>query len=288
MKGIILAGGTGSRLWPATRGQSKQQLHVYDKPLVHYPLATLMQAGIRDFIIITTPEDENTFKGLLGNGSSLGLKIDYAVQSMPGGIAQAILICEPHIRDQEIALILGDNIFYGPDLSSQLNVNRFDFGATIFAYAVKDPERYGVVEFNQAGEVLSIEEKPQVPKSSFAVPGLYFYDKSVLSEAKKLKPSQRGELEISDLNRLYLEQKKLHAHVLTKGTVWFDAGTFSSLHDAGSYVRIIEERQGQKIGCLEEISWKHKWISDNQLKKLAAEYRGNQYGQYLENLLQNP
>ena len=285
MKGIVLAGGTGSRLWPITKGVSKQLLPVYDKPLIHYPLGTLFLAGIRDILIITTPEDTDSFKRLLGDGSDFGVNLEYAIQEKPNGLAEAFIIGEKFIAGQSVSLILGDNIFYGTGLGSQLREIDSSDGATIFAYKVSDPSRYGVVEFSKEMKVLSIEEKPAKPKSNFAVPGLYFYDSQVVEIAKSVKPSPRGEKEITAINSHYLIQKKLTTRILPRGTAWLDTGTFQSLHDASSYVKIIEERQGSKISCLEEIAWRNNWISDSELEKISASYNDNPYGSYLKNLL---
>ena len=285
MKGIVLAGGTGSRLWPITKGVSKQLLPVYDKPLIHYPLGTLFLAGIRDILIITTPEDSGSFKRLLGDGSDFGVNLEYAIQEKANGLAEAFIIGEKFIAGQSVSLILGDNIFYGTGLGSQLREIDSSDGATIFAYKVSEPSRYGVVEFSKEMKVLSIEEKPTKPKSNFAVPGLYFYDSQVVEIAKSVKPSPRGEKEITAINAHYLMQKKLTTKILPRGTAWLDTGTFQSLHDASSYVKIIEERQGSKISCLEEIAWRNNWISDSELEKISASYNDNPYGAYLKNLL---
>lgn len=284
MKGIVLAGGTGSRLWPITRGISKQLLPIYDKPLVHYPLGTLMLAGIREILIITTPEDQSAFQKLLGTGEDLGIKIEYAVQPSPRGLAESFLIGEEFISSSKVALILGDNIFHGAGLGTQLRTMSNISGAHIFAYKVSDPERYGVVEFGKDGKVLSIEEKPRNPKSHYAIPGLYFYDESVLQIAKEIQPSARGELEITSINDEYLKRGKLTTTVLERGTAWLDTGTFESFHAASSYVKIVEERQGNKISCLEEIAWRNGWIDDSILMHLANGYNGNPYGDYLMQL----
>ena len=285
MKGIILAGGSGSRLWPITRGISKQLLPVYDKPLVHYPLATLMLAGIHEILIITTPEDQPAFKRLLSDGTDLGIQIQFATQEQPNGLAEAFIIGKDFIGIEKVALILGDNIFHGAGLGTQLNTLTNIDGAAIFAYKVSDPERYGVVEFGGDGQVISIEEKPVKPKSKFAIPGLYFYDQLVIEIAKTIQPSARGELEITSINQEYLKLGKLKTSVLERGTAWLDTGTFDSFNAAAAYVKVVEERQGNKIGCLEEIAWRNKWISDSQLMKLAQGYKGNSYGNYLKQLL---
>jgi glucose-1-phosphate thymidylyltransferase len=285
MKGIILAGGTGSRLWPITRGISKQLLPVYDKPLVHYPLATLMLAGIREILLITTPEDKPAFQRLLSDGSTLGIQIQYAVQKKPDGLANAFLIGENFINGEKVALILGDNIFHGAGLGRQLESSTSVVGASIFAYKVNDPERYGVVEFSTDGKVVSIIEKPSHPKSKYAVPGLYFYDESVVEVARSIKPSERGELEITSVNQEYLKRRNLSVTILERGTAWLDTGTFESLHAAAAYVKIVEDRQGNKISCLEEIAWRKKWIDDRQLLLLAEKYQNNPYGLYLKNLI---
>jgi glucose-1-phosphate thymidylyltransferase len=285
MKGIVLAGGTGSRLWPITKGVSKQLLPVYDKPLIHYPLGTLFLAGIRDILIITTPEDSDSFKRLLGDGSDFGVNLEYAIQEKPNGLAEAFIIGEKFIAEQRVSLILGDNIFYGTGLGTQLREIDSSDGATIFAYKVSEPSRYGVVEFSKDMQVLSIEEKPIKPKSNFAVPGLYFYDSQICEIAKIIKPSPRGEKEITSINQHYLSQGKLKTKILQRGTAWLDTGTFQSLHDASSYVKIIEERQGSKISCLEEIAWRNNWISDSELEKISEGYINNPYGSYLKNLL---
>jgi glucose-1-phosphate thymidylyltransferase len=285
MKGIVLAGGTGSRLWPITKSISKQLLPVYDKPLIYYPLGTLFLAGIRDILIITTPEDLSSFQRLLGNGAQFGVSIQYEVQMKPNGLAEAFLIGEKFIDQDNVALILGDNIFHGVGLGQQLKMIDFNLGATIFAYRVSDPERYGVVEFSPNGNVISIEEKPKVPKSNFAVPGLYFYDKDVVEIAKQVEPSSRGELEITSVNEYYLNKGRLVTKVLERGTTWLDTGTVQTLHAASSYVQIIEERQGSKISCLEEIAWRNGWITGENLEILAKNFGSSPYGTYLLGLL---
>jgi glucose-1-phosphate thymidylyltransferase len=284
MKGIVLAGGTGSRLWPITKGVSKQLLPVYDKPLIHYSLGTLFLAGIRDILIITTPEDLPAFKRLLGNGSQYGASFEFTIQERPNGLAEAFIIGEEFINNQNVALILGDNIFHGVGLGQQLKTINSKDGATIFAYKVSDPERYGVVEFSPEGKALSIEEKPKNPKSNYAVPGLYFYDDKVVEIAKQIKPSARGELEITAINDHYLDMKILTIKILERGTTWLDTGTIQSLQAASSYVQIIEERQGSKISCLEEIAWRNQWISTDRLLEMSEEYASNPYGIYLKSL----
>ena len=285
MKGIILAGGTGSRLWPITRGISKQLLPIYDKPLVHYPISTLMLAGIREILLITSEEDQPAFQRLLSRGEELGIEIAYAIQPSPDGLAQAFIIGEKFIDSNKVALALGDNIFHGAGLGTHLQSLTNVVGASIFAYRVNDPESYGVVEFSLSGKVISIEEKPLNPKSKYAVPGLYFYDESVVEIARNVKPSGRGELEITSVNQVYLEQGDLNITVLDRGTAWLDTGTFESFHAAASYVKIVEERQGNKIACLEEIAWRNNWIDDDQLILLAEKYQNNPYGTYLKQLL---
>lgn len=285
MKGIVLAGGIGSRLWPITLGVSKQLLPVYDKPMIHYPISTLMLAQIKDILVITTPEDQSSFIRTLGDGSQFGINLSYATQQLPNGLVEAFTIGRDFIKNDSVALVLGDNIFYGQGLGNQLNVMRNLTGGHIFAYKVSDPERYGVVEFNSYGKVISLEEKPKDPKSRYAVPGLYFYDNSVIEMSKLVKPSLRGELEITSLNQLYLDVGKLNTTVLERGTAWLDTGTFDSLHAAASFIKTLEDRQGFKIACLEEISWRNKWISDEGLMSAAENYKSAPYGQYLRDLL---
>jgi glucose-1-phosphate thymidylyltransferase len=285
MKGIILAGGTGSRLWPVTIGVSKQLLPVYDKPLIYYPLSTLMSAGIRDILVITTPEDALPFERVLGDGSQFGISISYAIQTKPEGLAQAFLIGESFLGSEPCALVLGDNIFHGAGLGEELKSASAISGAQIFAYRVSEPSAYGVVEFSEDGRVLSIEEKPTHPKSNFAVPGLYFYDNSVVDIVKNIKPSARGELEITAVNNHYLQRGELSVRVLPEGTAWLDSGTFQSLHDAAGYVRVIEERQGIKVGCPEEIAWRMNWISDEKLEQTGNLLKASGYGNYLLGLL---
>jgi glucose-1-phosphate thymidylyltransferase len=284
VKGIILAGGTGSRLWPITKGVSKQLLPVYDKPMIHYPLATLMAAGLREVLIITTPEDSESFSRLLGDGTPWGMRIEYAVQPKPEGLAQAFLIAEDFLAGDQAALILGDNLFYGPSLGRKLAELTDVTGGHVFAYEVANPTEYGVVEFDDAGVALSIEEKPTSPKSNFAVPGLYFYDASVVDVAKAIKPSARGELEITAVNDYYLQAGALTVTVLERGTAWLDTGTFKSLQDAGEFVRVMEDRTGTKIGCVEEIAWRNGWITSAQLQALAEPLLKSGYGEYLTRL----
>lgn len=285
VKGIILAGGTGSRLWPITKGVSKQLLPVYDKPLIFYPLSTLMSAGIREIMVITTPNDSEAFQLLLGNGKQFGVEIHYAIQPKPEGLAQAFLIAESFIGDEHCALVLGDNIFYGHGLGEELKVISDFSGGIVFAYRVADPSAYGVVEFDENRKAISIEEKPSLPKSNYAVPGLYFYDNEVVEIAKSIVPSRRGELEITSVNNAYLEKGLLSVRVLPEGTAWLDSGTFDSLHDAASFVRILEERQGVKVGCPEEIAWKNGWMSNEELLEAARALEKSGYGEYLTHLV---
>jgi len=287
MKGIILAGGSGSRLWPITRGISKQLMPIYDKPMIYYPLSTLMMAGVREILVISTPEYEQSFKALLGDGSAWGISLSYAVQPKPEGLAQAFLIGRKFVGDDSVVLVLGDNIFHGTGLGSSLRQNSKISGGLIFASHVSQPEHYGVVEFDDHMKAVSIEEKPSEPKSNFAVPGLYFYDNSVLEVAQGIQPSARGELEITSINEHYLERGALTVQVLDRGIAWLDTGTFESMMQASEYVRVIEERQGLKIGCVEEIAWRAGWISDGDLDALAKPLVKSGYGTYLTGLLKN-
>ena len=285
MKGIILAGGTGTRLWPITLGVSKQLLHVFDKPMIYYPLSTLMLAGVREIAIITTDNDQESFKRLLGDGKNLGIDIEYVVQKSPNGIAEAFLICENFIGSSSVALILGDNIFHGQGVGRNLSSFTKTSGAHIFAYQVNNPKDFGVVVLDSNLAPIDIQEKPKNNLSNYAVPGLYFYDSNVTKIAKTLKRSERGELEITSLNMVYLKNEKLKVSILPRGTAWFDGGTVKSLFDASTYVRSIEERQGQKIGCIEEVAWRNGWIDDKKLSLLAQKYKNNEYGEYLNAVL---
>jgi glucose-1-phosphate thymidylyltransferase len=287
MKGIILAGGSGTRLHPLTLAMSKQMMPVYDKPMIYYPLSTLMTAGINEILIISTPHDLPNFKKLLGDGSAIGCHFSFAEQAIPNGLAQAFVIGEEFIGKDSVALVLGDNIFFGSNMDELLQSNKNPVGGVVFAYHVSDPERYGVVEFDKDLKALSIEEKPLEPKSNYAVPGLYFYDNSVVEIAKNIKPSARGEYEITDVNKVYLEQGNLKVGILSRGTAWLDTGTFNSLMQAGQFVQVIEERQGLKVGCIEEIAWRQGFISEQELKDLAEPLKKSGYGEYLLGLLKH-
>lgn len=287
MKGIILAGGTGSRLFPLTTVISKQLLPVYDKPMIYYPLASLMAAGLREILVIVTPRDETSFRALLDDGSQWGMTIDYVVQQKPEGLAQAFILAEHFLAGDKAALILGDNLFHGVGLGTQLKQLTDPDGGVVFAYQVANPSEYGVIEFDETGNVVSIEEKPQNPKSDFAIPGLYFFDEQVVEIAKNVKPSPRGELEITSVMSEYLHRGKLKVEILPRGTAWLDTGTFNTLHEAGSYVRIIEERQGSRLGCIEELAWRNQWITDSQLLRLGESLEASGYGEYLIQLLHN-
>lgn len=285
MKGIILAGGSGTRLYPLTIAVSKQLMPVYDKPMIYYPISTLLLAGIREILIITTPHDSEAFQRLLGDGSQIGCKFEYKVQPSPDGLAQAFILGEEFIGNDSVALVLGDNIFYGTGLPALLESKTQVKGGCVFAYQVSDPERYGVVEFDADQKAISIEEKPLKPKSNYAVPGLYFYDNSVVEYAKSLKPSARGELEITDINKIYLEKGELEVGVMSRGTAWLDTGTFDSLHEASEFVKVLEKRQGFKISCIEEIAYKKGFINEEQLSESAKKYGKSGYGNYLKSLI---
>ena len=281
MKGVILAGGTGSRLWPSTIGLSKQLIPIFDKPLIYYPLSTLMLAGIREILVITTVEDQKSFKTLLGDGRSLGINLHYESQEKPEGLAQAFIIGEKFIGEDAVALILGDNIFHGSGLGSNLSKSTNSVGALIFGYEVADPQRYGIAEIDAQGKVISIEEKPETPKSTLAIPGLYFFDNTVSAKAGKVQKSNRGELEITSVLDMYRMEDNLNLEVLPRGTAWLDCGTVASLNDASNYIRVIEERQGFKVGCIEEVAWRKGWISTDQLIALGKNFGPNEYGRYL-------
>lgn len=286
MKGIVLAGGSGTRLYPLTRGVSKQLLPIYDKPMVFYPISTLMLAGIQDILIITTPEDNAGFRRLLGDGSDFGINLEYEIQPNPDGLAQAFIIGEKFIGEDDVCLVLGDNIFYGQSFSQTLrNASVKESGATVFGYQVKDPERFGVVEFNDQMKAISIEEKPAEPKSNYAVTGLYFYDNRVVEFAKQVQPSERGELEITSINDMYLQDDSLNVELLGRGFAWLDTGTHESLYEASSFVQTIEHVQGLKVACLEEIAWRNGWLSDKQIEQLAKPMQKNDYGKYLCSLI---
>lgn len=285
MKGIILAGGSGTRLYPITKGISKQLMPIYDKPMIYYPLSTLMQAGIKDILIITTPHDSESFQRLLGDGKELGINLQYAVQPSPDGLAQAFIIGEEFIGNDKVALVLGDNIFYGHDFDEKLKSCSDPEGGYVFAYPVSDPERYGVVEFDDNMKAVSVEEKPTQPKSHYAVVGLYFYDNDVIEIAKNIKPSDRGELEITSINEEYLKRGKLKVQIMDRGSAWLDTGTFESMNDASEYIRVIEKRTGLKIGCIEEIAWKEGFISKDQLLAIAEPLKKSGYGKYLSSLI---
>jgi len=285
-KGIILAGGKGTRLNPITKAVSKQLMPIYDKPMIYYPLSTLMLIGIKNILIITTPDDQESFKSLLGDGNSWGINIKYEIQKKPEGLAQAFIIGKNFIDKSPVALILGDNIFYGEEMIHKIRKSNLDYDkSTIFGYAVKDPSRYGVVEFNEKKEILSLEEKPYDPKSRFVITGLYFYENNVIEKVKNLQPSSRGELEITDLNKEYLKERKLNLELFSRGTAWLDTGTFDSLYEACGFIQTLEKRQGFKVGCPEEVAWRNGWISDKELKIQSLNYKNSGYGDYLSDLL---